>query len=93
MIKKLFEAVILITAIIIGLYLSSCSTATPVVLKQQIPEPANMLLVQCEQLEKIQESATVAQIATTIINNYERYYNCADLVKGWQDYYNVIKKN
>jgi outer membrane murein-binding lipoprotein Lpp len=71
------------------LLLSGCSTTVPV--KAKFPDAPDMLMAKCPTLSQVKEDAKLSEIATTVSNNYTTYYECAAIVNGWQDWYQIQK--
>ena len=70
--------------------LAGCSTTVPVA--QKFPEAPSILQQPCKQLEQASPSATVSEFAKVVVNNYTEYYQCANIVDGWQEWYKNQKK-
>jgi len=75
--------------LLISMLLSGCSTVVPV--KAKFPEAPDMLMTKCPALAQVKEDAKLSEIATTVANNYTQYYECAVIVKGWQEWYQIQK--
>ena len=72
------------------LALSGCSTVVPVTAK--FPEaPAAQALVACPQLNKLQETAQLSDVAKTVVVNYTEYYTCAVKTDAWIEWYQKQK--
>lgn len=71
--------------------LSGCSTVVPV--KQKFPEPIKELQEKCPELQQIQgDKVAITDMLKTIIQNYSTYYQCANKVEGWNEWYDKQKK-
>lgn len=81
-------------AIILGVavLLAGCSTPTPVARK--FPDIVTELQQKCPQLAVIEgTNVSITDMLKTVVNNYGLYYECANKVDGWNDWYNKQKKN
>ena len=48
----------------------------------------------CGDLDTITKpKVLLSELMKTVINNYTKYHNCADLVQSWQDWYIEQKAN
>jgi len=83
----------MLTATIIFLLvlaLTACSTVVPVTAK--FPEaPAAQALIACPQLNKLQETAQLSDVAKTVAVNYTEYYTCAVKTDAWIEWYQKQK--
>lgn len=71
--------------ILSAFFLSGCATLT-VPVKAKFPIIPETLLVQCPQLEKVKEDATLSDISKVVTKNYTTYYDCAvkhDAIIEW----------
>jgi hypothetical protein len=77
--------------LLIGLavLLSGCSTTAPVVAK--FPEKPKFSEA-CPQLQKLNDSAKLSDVSTTVNVNYSAYYECAMKVDTWRDWYEIQKR-
>jgi hypothetical protein len=75
--------------LLILLLLSGCATVVPV--KAKFPEVPELLTQKCSALSKVDDSAKLSEITKTIANNYTSYYECAVLVDGWNEWYQIQK--
>jgi hypothetical protein len=69
--------------------ISGCSTATPV--KRNFPEAPSRLMVNCPQLEKLQDEVKLSDVAKTVTLNYTTYYECAVKNDAWIEWYQIQK--
>lgn len=70
--------------------LSGCSLL-PVT--QKFPAAEEEMMQKCESLTLIDKpEVKLSELTTTIVKNYRKYHNCADLVEAWQDWYTKQKK-
>jgi len=66
--------------------LMGCSTTVPV--KQKWPDAVSELQEKCPQLKTIEgEKIAITDLLKTVIENYTTYYQCANKVEGWNDWY------
>lgn len=84
---------LMLVATIIFLFviaLTGCSTVVPVT--QKFPEaPAKQSLVACPQLNTLQETAQLSDVAKTVTINYTEYYTCAIKMDAWIEWYQKQK--
>lgn len=81
-----FLALILVAAALAG-----CSTTTPV--KREFPQATKTLMESCPDLQKIEgDRVAITELLKTIVNNYSLYYQCANKVDGWKEWYEEQKK-
>ena len=73
-------------AIALILLLSGCSTVVPVTAKFPNP-PGLQSQTRCPQLQKLQESPQLSDVAKTITVNYTEYYTCAVKTDAWIEWY------
>ena len=73
-------------AIALVLLLSGCSTVVPVTAKFPAP-PGLQSQTRCPQLQKLQESPQLSDVAKTITVNYTEYYTCAVKTDAWIEWY------
>jgi len=72
------------------LLLTGCTTVVPVA--QKFPEAPELLQKQCKPLDQAGPDATMSEFAKVVVRNYTEYYQCANIVEGWQDWYTKQKK-
>lgn len=71
--------------------LTGCSTLVPV--KQKFPEAVPELQKECPELLQIQgDKVSITDMLKTIVQNYNTYYQCANKVEGWNEWYNKQKE-
>lgn len=69
--------------------LSGCSVL-PV--SNSFPEAEAVMLQKCDKLELIEKpQVTLSELSKTVIRNYEKYHNCANLVEAWHEWYGKQK--
>lgn len=72
------------------LLLSACSTTVPVTAK--FPQAPGILVQEsCPNLQKLEESAKLSDVAKTVTVNYSEYYLCAVKLEAWQRWYQEQK--
>lgn len=75
------------------LLLASCSfLKQPVPVQQSFPDSVPKLMQGCGKLETIEgDNIPITDLLQTVVRNYTLYYQCADKVQGWQEWYNQQK--
>lgn len=72
------------------LLLSGCSTTVPVTAK--FPQaPGTLVQEACPNLQKLEGSAKLSDVAKTVSVNYSEYYLCAVKLEAWQRWYHEQK--
>lgn len=79
-----------IPLLLVTLFLTACSTTVPV--KNNFPTISPELTTRCSQLKNLKENSKLSEIATTIIDNYTQYHECAAKVDAWNEWYTTQKK-
>ena len=70
--------------------LAGCSTTVPVTAK--FPQaPGTLVQESCPNLQKLEESAKLSDVAKTVTVNYSEYYLCAVKLEAWQRWYREQK--
>lgn len=78
-------------ALILVAMLAGCSTPTPV--KREFPQATKALMESCPDLQKIEgDKVAITELLKTVVNNYSLYYQCANKVDGWKEWYEEQKK-
>jgi starvation-inducible outer membrane lipoprotein len=73
--------------------LSGCLSIIPTPVKRTFPDPVPALMEQCPDLQQIVgDNVSIADLLKVIINNYNLYYQCANKVDGWKEWYEEQKK-
>lgn len=77
----------------LALILSACSTVTPV--KRTFPDVPEALKQQCRELYtvEVKDKLAITELLKTVVQNYTLYYECSTKVEGWNEWYQVQKKN
>jgi hypothetical protein len=90
--KQVFHSVIgtVFIIMLVVFVLSACTTAVPVTAK--FPDVPDRLKVQCPQLQKLDDSAKLSDVASTVTINYGTYYECAVKNDGWIEWYEIQKR-
>lgn len=75
-----------------SLLLSGCAAVTvPVAAK--FPEAPELLLADCEKLEKIgKDKVYFSEFLTTVVGNYNKYHMCAAQNAAWKEWYTKQKE-
>ncbi len=87
--KYFVQGLTVITFILFVMMLSGCSTTVPVTAK--FPEAPKFAKEACPQLEKLNNDAKLSDVATTVTNNYSKYYECAVKNDAWIEWYQIQK--
>lgn len=80
-------------AIILGLamVLAGCAAPTPV--KRTFPDAVPALQEKCPTLNTIEGTTVpITDLLKTVVKNYSLYYECANKVDGWNEWYDKQKK-
>lgn len=78
-------------ALILAVALAGCSTPTPI--KREFPQATKTLMESCPDLQKIEgDKVAITELLKTVVNNYALYYQCANKVDGWKEWYEEQKK-
>jgi len=73
------------------LFLSGCALVTPVAAK--FPEAPELLMVDCEQLDKIgKDKVYLSEFLTTVVGNYNKYHVCSAQNAAWREWYKKQKE-
>ena len=77
-------------ALVLCLLLAGC--VAPV--KRTFPDVPPELIKKCEDLQKVpaDNALAITELLKTVVSNYTLYYQCANRVEGWQDWYDKQKK-
>jgi hypothetical protein len=76
--------------LLVLLLLAGCSTTVPVTAK--FPEVPAYIMKACPQLEKLDDTAKLSDIAKTVTINYNTYYECAVKSDAWIEWYQIQKR-
>jgi hypothetical protein len=79
------KKIVVLTAVL----LTGCATVVPV--RAKFPDAPELLMQKCPALTKLNDDPTLSDVAKTVANNYTSYHECAVLVNGWQDWYQIQK--
>ncbi len=72
-------------------FLAGCSTTVPVT--QKFPEAPEILLVDCDKLDKIgKDKVYFSEFLKTVVGNYNKYHMCAAQNAAWKEWYTETKK-
>ena len=76
--------------LILAALLAGCTT---VPVKQKFPDAVTELREKCPQLAQIEgEKVAITDMLKVVIANYTTYYQCANKVDGWNEWYDKQKK-
>jgi hypothetical protein len=81
--------------IILGLavLLTGCSVSTPV--KRNFPDAIPALQEKCPELSIVGSTGKevpITDLLKTVVKNYSSYYECANKVDGWNEWYTNQRK-
>lgn len=75
-----------ITVMAAAVMLTACTTTVPVTAK--FPEAPEVLLVECDKLDKIGKDKVVfSEFLTVVVGNYSKYHMCAAQNAAWKEWY------
>lgn len=75
----------------LAIFLTGCTTVAPV--KQEFPQATKSLMESCPDLQKMEgDKVAITDLLKTVVNNYSLYYQCANKVDGWKEWYDQQKK-
>jgi uncharacterized lipoprotein YmbA len=75
----------------VAITLSGCATTVPVTAK--FPEAPEILLADCEKLEKIgKDKVLFSEFLKTVVGNYSKYHMCAAQNSAWKEWYKQQKE-
>ena len=75
----------------VAILLTGCSTTVPVTVK--FPEAPEILLVECDKLDKIgKDKVYFSDFLKTVVGNYNKYHMCAAQNAAWKEWYTETKK-
>jgi len=78
-------------AVCLTILLVGCSSVAPV--KREFPAATKTLMESCPDLQKIEgDKVAITDLLKTVVNNYSLYYQCANKVDGWKEWYEEQKK-
>ena len=82
-------------AIILGfaVLLAGCAAPTPV--KRNFPDAVPALQEKCPGLSTIENTGkevSITDMLKTVVKNYGSYYECANKVDGWNEWYDKQRK-
>ena len=79
--------------LVVAALIAGCSTSTPV--KRNFPDAVPALQEKCPGLSTVENAGkdvAITDLLKTIVKNYGAYYECANKVDGWNEWYNVQRK-
>ena len=75
----------------LALTLSACSTVVPV--RQQFPAAVPELMKACPELRQYTApERSITELLKVVVENYATYYDCANRVEGWREWYDAQRK-
>jgi uncharacterized lipoprotein YmbA len=75
----------------VAITLSGCATTVPVTAK--FPDAPEILLADCEKLEKIgKDKVLFSEFLKTVVGNYNKYHMCAAQNAAWKEWYKQQKE-
>jgi hypothetical protein len=81
------KAIILVFAVL----LTGCSIIAPV--KRNFPDAVPALQEKCPTLNTVEgTNVPITDLLKTVVKNYGLYYECANKVDGWNEWYDKQKK-
>lgn len=83
------KTIILLFAVL----LAGCSITTPV--KRNFPDAVPALQEKCPELSIIEgtgNAVSITDMLKTVVKNYGSYYECANKVDGWNEWYDNQRK-
>lgn len=80
------------TIVLLSVLLTGCATLFP--MPAEFPDSPPELMKKCEDLKKVEtnDPVSITDLLKVVVTNYSLYYQCANKVEGWQDWYNKQKK-
>ena len=82
-----------IIVLVFSALLAGCSTSTPV--KRNFPDAVPALQEKCPGLSTVESTGNAVSITDmlkTVVKNYGSYYECANKVDGWNEWYDKQRK-
>lgn len=81
----------IVSIVLLSAFLSGCSILVPV--KQKFPEAVPELKEKCPELLQLQGTQiSITDMLKTVVQNYNTYYQCANKVEGWNEWYDKQKE-
>jgi hypothetical protein len=77
----------------LAVLLTGCSITTPV--KRNFPDAAPSLQEKCPVLSTVESTGkevSITDLLKTVVKNYGSYYECANKVDGWNEWYDNQRK-
>ena len=75
----------------VAVLLTGCTTTVPVTAK--FPEAPEILLVECDKLDKIgKDKVYFSDFLKTVVGNYNKYHMCAAQNAAWKEWYHKQKE-
>lgn len=71
--------------------MAGCTTVVPV--RQHFPDAVPELLKACPELKQYTgPERSITELLKVVVENYTTYYDCANRVEGWREWYTTQKK-
>jgi hypothetical protein len=77
----------------LAVLLTGCSLTTPV--KRNFPDAVPSLQEKCPVLSTVESTGkevSITDLLKTVVKNYGSYYECANKVDGWNEWYDNQRK-
>jgi hypothetical protein len=81
--------------IILGLAVLLVGCAAPTPVKRNFPDAVPALQEKCPELSTVENTGKevpITDLLKTVVKNYGAYYECANKVDGWNDWYHTQRK-
>ena len=82
-----------IIVLVFAALLAGCSMTTPV--KRNFPDAVPTLQEKCPELSTVESTGnpvSITDLLKTVVKNYGSYYECANKVDGWNEWYGKQRK-
>ena len=82
-----------IIVLVFAALLAGCAAPTPV--KRNFPDAVPALQEKCPGLSTVEstsDAVSITDLLKTVVKNYGSYYECANKVDGWNDWYDTQRK-
>ena len=79
--------------LVLAVLLVGCAAPTPV--KRNFPDAVPALQEKCPGLSTVESTSnavSITDLLKTVVKNYGSYYECANKVDGWNEWYNTQRK-
>ena len=82
-----------IIVLVFAALLAGCAAPTPV--KRNFPDAVPALQEKCPELSTVGNTGKevpITELLKTVVKNYGSYYECANKVDGWNEWYDTQRK-